>query len=528
MSSYDVVVIGAGHNGLVAAAYLARAGRRVLVLERSDRIGGAAVTQELSPGFHFSTCAEGSGYLAPEVVRDLRLDSHGLEVLPGDPVVLSPQPDGSYLALWRDSARSAAEIERFSRADAARYPAFVELMGRIAGVVGGLARVVPPDLPELGWSDLRSLRPLAGPLRRLSRKRLNDLLRILPMPASDLLDEWFESDELKGAIAASAVRDITWGPKEAGTAYTLLYRWALSGSGLFRSAGVVRGGIGALSRALCDSARSFGAEIRSDAPVRQIAVEAGRAVGVVLAGGERIAAALVASSADPRTTFLELLEPARAPANVVRHVRNIKYRGSAARIHLAVRGLPEFTALKGGDGSALLRGRIQIAPTLTYLQRAYDCVKYGESSPRPYLDLAIPSLLDPGLAPAGHHVVSITAKYAPYRLRDADWEERSEPFTETVLDTLAEYAPKIRDQIVHRHTLVPPDLERIFGLPEGNPHHGEMTLDQFFHMRPIPGYARYRAPLPGLYLCGASAHPGGGVTGLPGRNAALEMLRDRG
>lgn len=527
MSNYDVVIIGAGHNGLVAAGYLARARRRVLVLERSDRIGGAAVTQELSPGFKFSTCAEGSGYLAPEVVRDLKLDSRGLSILPADPLVFSPQPDGSSLSIWRDRARSAAEIERFSKADATRYPAFVELMGRLAAVVGGLMRVVPPDLPEIGWSDLRGLLPLAAPARRMGRKHLNDLLRILPMPVADLLDEWFESDVLKGAIAASAVRDITWGPKEAGTAYTLLYRWALSGTGLFRSAGVVRGGMGALTGALADAARSFGAEIRSGAPVERIRVEGGRATGVELSGGERISARVVASSADLRSTFFQLLDPTQSPANVVRHVRHIKYRGSAARIHLALRGLPEFAALKGGDAAGMLRGRIQIAPTLTYLQRAYDCVKYGESSPRPYLDVAIPSLLDPSLAPDGHHVVSITAKYAPYHLRDADWKERSEPFTEVVLDTLAEYAPKIRDQIVHRHTLTPLDLERIFGLPEGNPHHGEMTLDQFFHMRPIPGYARYRAPLPGLYLCGASAHPGGGVTGIPGRNAALEILKDR-
>ncbi len=524
----SVVVIGAGHNGLVAAALLAKAGRRVVVLEASERIGGAAVTEELFPGFRVSTCAGGAGYLAPELVRELRLVSHGLEILPADPVVFSPQPDGTHLTIWRDTAKTTQEIARLSRADAERYPAFVALMQKLAAVVGGLARALPPDLPDLHLADLRGLLPLAGPTRRLGRKHLNDLLRILPMPVADLLDEWFESDVVKGAIAANGVRDITWGPKEAGTAYTLLYRWALADSGLFRSAGQVRGGMGALADALAAAARSFGAEIRTAAPVQAIRVEAGRARGVTLEGGERIDADVVASSADPRTTFLRLLDPSRTSAAIVRHVRNIKYRGSGARIHLALRGLPEFTAARGDDAATLLRGPIQIAPTLTYIQRAYDGVKYGEFSPRPYLDVAIPTLLDPGLAPEGHHLMSITAKYAPYRLRDADWSERREPFTDAVLDTLAEHAPKIRDHVVHRLTLVPPDLEARFGLPEGNPHHGEMTLDQFLHMRPIPGYARYRAPLAGLYLCGAGAHPGGGVTGLPGRNAAREILKSGG
>jgi phytoene dehydrogenase-like protein len=366
---------------------------------------------------------------------------------------------------------------------------------------------------------------MLGPLRRLGRAHLNDLLRILPMPVADLLDEWFESDVLKGALAANAVRDITWGPKEAGTAYTLLYRWALAGG--LRAAGTVRGGIGKLSEALAAAAGASGAQIRTGAAAERILVEGGRVRGVELAGGERIEATVVASSADPRTTFLGLLDPAESSATLVRHVRNIKYRGSGARIHLALRGLPEFTALRGADAQALLRGPIQIAPTLTYLQRAYDCVKYGEYSPLPYLDVTIPSLLDPGLAPQGQHAMSITAKYAPHALREADWEDRREAFGDVVLDTLAEYAPKIRDLVLARHVLVPPDLEARFGLPEGNPNHGEMTLDQFFHMRPIPGHARYRAPVAGLYLCGAGAHPGGGVTGLPGRNAAREILKVR-
>ena len=530
MADYDVIVIGAGHNGLVTAGYLAKAGRRVLVLERRDQVGGAAVTEEVFPGFRFSTCADGSGYLCEEMRRDLEPD---VEIVAVDPVAFAPQPDGSRLAIWRDPAKTAAEIARFSSADAERHPAFVELVGKIAAVVGGLARVEPPDLPDVGLRDLLRLRPLAGPVRALGRKHVNDLLRVLPMPVADLLDEWFESDVVKGAIAANGVRDLTWGPKEAGTAYALLYNWALSDTGLFRSAGVVKGGIGALSEALAASARAFGAEIRTAAPVEGIATEEGRAVGVKLAGEGTLRAPVIVSNADPRTTFLELLDPYTLGAKLVRHVRNIKYRGSAARVLLALSEVPEFTALtpKGatsecGDVATLLRSPIQIAPTLTYLQRAYDWVKYGEFSTQPYLDVMIPTLLDSSLAPAGRHVMSITAKYAPYQLRDGDWDSRREAFGDVVIDTLAGYAPKIRDAILHRRVLTPPDLEAAYGLPEGNPSHGEMTLDQFFHMRPIPGYARYRTPIGGLYLCSAGCHPGGGVTGIPGPNAARAILSD--
>jgi len=524
---YDAIVIGAGHNGLVTAGYLAKAGRRVLVLERRDRVGGAAVTEEVFPGFHFSTCADGSGYLCHEVRRDLKPD---VEIFAVDPVAFAPQPDGSRLAIWRDPAKTAAEIARFSSADAERYPAFVELMGKIAAVIGGLARVEPPALPNVGLRDLLSLRPLAGPVRALGRKHVNDLLRVLPMPVADLLDEWFESDVVKGAIAANGVRDLTWGPKESGTAYALLYNWALSDDpGCFRSAGVVKGGIGALSDALAASARSFGADIRTGAVVEGIATEQGRVVGVRLAGEGMLRAPVIVSNADPRTTFFELLDPYELSAKVVRHVRNIKYRGSAARVLLALSAVPEFSApaARGsGDESAMLfQSPIQIAPTLQYLQRAYDCVKYGEFSPQPYLDVMIPTLLDPSLAPPGQHVMSITAKYAPHRLRDGDWNTRREAFGDVVVDTRVEYAPKPRDAVLHRRVLAPPDLEAAYGLPEGNPSHGEMTLDQFLHMRPIPGYSRHQTPVAGLYLCGAGAHPGGGVTGIPGRNAARTILK---
>jgi phytoene dehydrogenase-like protein len=525
LDKYDVIIIGAGHNGLVTAGYLAKAGRSVLVLEARNWVGGAAVTEEIFPGFKVSTVADGAGYLSDKVRKDLKLDSH-VETLQSDVVACCPQPDGSLLTIWRDTARTVEEISRFSKADAADYPKFVDLMQSIAGVVGGMMEMTPPDLPEVGMQDLRGAVGLLGPVRKLGRKRISELLRIMPMPAADIINEYFESDVVKGAIGASSVLNITWGPQEAGTAYTMLSSWALSGNGLFRSAGVVKGGMGALTEAIANVARGFGAEIRVGARVANVVVEEGRAKGVKLESGEQLAAPVIVSNADPRTTFHQLVDPRYLDASFVRHVECIKYRGSGVRIHLALRDLPEFTAISGSDAAIQLGGPIQISPSLDYVQRAYDCIKYGEPSEHPYLDMLIPTLSDPSLAPQGQHILSITAKYVPYQLREGDWDVRREAFADLVIDTLAAYAPKIRDLILHRQVLVPTDLEKIYGLPEGNPNHGEMTLDQFFHMRPIPGYARYRGPIDGLYMCGVGTHPGGGVSGIPGHNAAREILKD--
>ncbi len=520
--TFDVIVIGAGHNGLVAAAYLAKAGRRVLMLEKRDAIGGAAVTEEIFPGFKVSSVADGSGYLSARVRRDLKLDDR-VEILRSDAVAWCPQPDGDQLTIWRDTTRTVEEIARFSRADAEAYPGFVELMTRVAEVIAALMEMTPPDLPEVGLRDLRGALGLLGPLRRLNRKRMAEFLRMAPMPSDDLLNEYFESDVVKGAIGASSVLNISWGPREAGTVYTFLAGWAQSDTGLFRSAGVVKGGMGALTGAIAEAASGFGAQIRTSAGVEKVIVREGRATGVRLASGEEISAGVVVSNADPRTTFLELLVPRYLDASFVRHVQAIKYRGSAARIHLALRGLPEFTAIANADAAAL-RGPIQIAPSLDYIQKAFDCTKYGRCSEQPYLDTLIPSLSDPSLTPSGQHLMSITARYAPYELRDGDWNSQKEPFADLVIDTLADYIPGIREAILQRHVLTPTDLESDYGLPEGNPNHGEMTLDQFFHMRPVPGYARYRTPIDGMYLCGVGTHPGGGVTGLPGHNAAREIL----
>jgi phytoene dehydrogenase-like protein len=346
------------------------------------------------------------------------------------------------------------------------------------------------------------------------------------MSTADLLNEFFESDAVKGAIGASSVLGLSYGPMESGTALTLASNWAQSGTGLFRSAGVVKGGIGALTGAMADAARGFGAEIRTGAAVANIAVEDGKVTGVQLEEGEKLTAPVVVSAADVRSTFHNLVKPSSLDASFMNHVDCIKYRGSATRIHLALSGLPEFTSLSESDAAAQLRGPIQIAPSLEYIERAYDCTKYGDYADRPYLDMLIPTLSDPSLAPDGQHILSITAKFGPYQLGEGSWDERKEAFADTAIDTLAKYAPNIKDLIVQRAVISPLDLERTYGLPEGNPNHGEMTLDQFMHMRPIPGYARYRMPIGGLYMCSAGTHPGGGVTGIPGHNAAREILSD--
>jgi phytoene dehydrogenase-like protein len=528
LDTYDAIIIGAGHNGLVTAGYLARAGRKVLVLERRGIVGGAAVSEEIFPGFTVSSVADGSGYLSDTVRRDLKVDSH-VETIASDAVAFCPQPDGSQLTIYRDTAKTVTEIARFSKADAEAYPRFVELMQALAGVVGALGHMTPMDLPELAFGDLRGALRLLGPGRKLGRKRISELLRILPMPAADILNEYFESGAVKGAIGANSSLGVSFGPQESGTAYTMLQSWAFSGNGLFRSSGMVKGGMGALCDGIAAAAHGFGAEIRTSAPVASISVEDGRATGVLLESGERETANTVVSNADPRTTFTRLLDPRTLGAKLLQHVAHIKYRGSGLRVHLALSGLPKFTCLSAGsDGasSVQLGAAIQIAPSLDYIERAYDCSKFGRFSDSPYLDLTIPSILDPSVAPTGQHLMSITAKYGPYELREGSWDTQKEACADVVVDTLAEYAPNLRDIIAQRHVFSMPDLESIYGLPEGNPNHGEMILNQFFHMRPIPGHARYRTPIAGMYLCGAGCHPGGGVTGVPGHNAAREIMKD--
>ncbi len=521
-TSYDAIVIGAGHNGLTAAAYLARAGQKVLVLERRGLVGGSVVTEELWPGFKVDTAAH-RGQLAGEIVRDLALGRHGLVMLPGVASLFSPLPDGESLWLSTDPVATRDSLQRHSPADAARWAAFTARLDQVAGLLREAYALSMPAVPDIPAGDLPALARLAWHWRGLGKADMLEVLRLLPMSARELLDEWFESPALQAALAALGVQGLRQGPLSAGTAFLLAHQWVNHG-GPFKA--TARGGLGQITAALASAARSAGAEIRTGAEVTRLLVEDGRAVGVVLADGAELRAQRLVSALDPRRTFLGLVDPFALDPEFVRAVQNIKLRGAFAKVHLALAGLPQFKAVAGGLGPAPLRGVIHIGPSLMDLERAYDDAKYGRPSQRPWLEVTLPSVADPALAPDGQHVMSIWVQYAPYHLQDGDWDTQREALGDRVVRTLAEYAPGLEGLIVQRQVLTPLDLERTFGLTEGNVYHGEMMLDQILFMRPVPGWAQYRTPLEGLYLCGPGTHPGGGVSGLPGRNAARQLLKD--
>jgi phytoene dehydrogenase-like protein len=525
-SKYDVIVIGGGPNGLVAAAYLGKAGRNVLLLEKREMVGGIAITEEFFPGYKFSSLASGPGQLSQEVVEDLNLTRHGLQIIPADPIVFSPLPDGSHVTIWQDVNRSVQEIAKFSAHDAEVYPRVVEEMIDLSRFVAGLKNITPPDLPDAGLRDMRELLMIANPLTGQGRKNISHVLRVIAMPIADLLNEWFESDIVKGTIAVSAVNGSSWGPQEAGTAYTFLYNWSDSNSGLFRASGQVKGGMGSLTQAIAKAAEGLGVEILTNAEVVEISMHDDVATGIVLANGDQVSAKTIVSAVDMHTTFLKLVDPYHLDQMFVKHVQNIKYRGTLARVHFALDQLPAF---KGVNGSAqqLLSGHVQIAPSMKYIQDAFDPTKYGRHPERPYLDIQIPTLTDPSLAPEGKQIMSVSAKYMPYHLRNGNWDELRDELGQLVIQIIDEYAPGFVQTVHQSRILTPADIESIYGLLEGNLVHGEMTLDQFLWMRPVPGYGQYRGPLAGLYLCSSATHPGGGVTGINGKNAAREVLKDR-
>ncbi len=522
--AYDAIVIGAGHNGLVAAAYLARAGLRVLVLERRELVGGAVVSEEVFPGFTFDTAAHHIGWLHPAVVRDLRLERRGLELMPCDPTVFAPTLDGGQLLLWRQPKDSVEAIRQHSKADADRWPAFTALVTEGAAFLESLYRQPPPDVLSRKTSDLWKLLRVRRRLRRLGRREMMEVLRLLPMTVRELLDEWFETDLLKGVLGAAGITGIFQGPMAAGTTYLFLHHHVGIRDGALRGAARVRGGVGNLTKALEAAARAHGAEIKTNTRVERVVIKDGRATGVALVSGEEIAATRVVSGADPRRTFLDLVDPVHLDPSFLRAVRNIKYRGGVARVNLALGELPNFSSAPGEE--SVLRGLISISPSIAYLERAYDDAKHGDLSHEPYLEALIPSLADPGLAPPGKHIMSVLVQYAPYHLRDGVWDEaKRETLGDRVVETLTRYAPNIESAILHRQVLTPLDLEATLGLTEGNIYHGEMTLDQILFLRPVPGWSRYRTPISGLYLCGAGAHPGGGVTGAPGYHASRQVLK---
>jgi len=529
VTKYDSVIIGGGHNGLVAAAYLARSGRKVLVLERRELLGGCAVTEEIWPGYRVSTAAYLTSLLQERIVQELELARYGYQVDAKDPAFFSAFPDGRHFFMWQDRAKTLAEIAKFSRHDADVYPAYEEQLERLSQVVEGLLLTTPPAFP-LRASDLVDYLRLAGKMRKLGPRDLVALVKIFTQSAAEFLDEWFQSEEVKVTLATDGVIGANGGPRSPGTAYILLHH-CMGGVGGHRGLwGFVRGGMGAVPEAIAASARAKGVEIRVNAPVAKVLVRDGRARGVVLESGEEIAAATVASNLDPKLTFLRLLDPKDLDAEFVRAIRNFRIEGTSCKINLALNGLPEFTAYPGGAPSGPgphHKATMHICPSIDYVERAWDDAKYGRASQRPLLELTIPTMYDASLAPPGKHIMGIFLQYAPYTLREGTWDELREPFGDRVISLIEEYAPNIRQIVEHRQVLSPLDLERRFGITGGNIFHGEMSLDQMFAMRPVAGWARYRTPVAGLYLCGSGAHPGGGVMGAPGFNCAREMLKRR-
>ncbi len=519
---YDVIVIGAGHNGLVTAAYLARSGLHVLVLEQRDAIGGAAATEAIHPGFRVDTVAHRLGWNDSIIVRDLNLKRHGLEILRTEPFRLSLLSAGDSLTLWSDRSKTVDSIRALSDQDAESWPAFCEQIRTLTELLRSLYTATPIPVPHVGAGDLGFLLKLGRKLRRLGGQQMSEVLRVPPMSVAEFLDEWFESEALKGIIGSLGISGIFQGPYAAGTTLVLLHQFVTGNR--FPSSYTARGGIGAFASSLAAAATSHGATIQTSAPVANITVKDDSTAGVTLQDGTECAATRVVSNADPHRTFLEMLDPTDLDPEFVWHVRNIKFRGARAKMHFALDGVPNFS--RNGDRQTLT-GVLSISPSLEYLERAYDDAKYGGISAHPYLEVVIPSLVDSSLAPAGKHVMSVAMQYAPYRLATATWNEASKNrLADLIIQTLSQYAPDLSSLVIHHHLLTPVDLERQYGLPEGNGSHGELTLDQLFFMRPVPGWAQYRTPIRNLYLCGAGTHPGGGVTGLPGYNAAREILKD--
>ncbi len=520
---YDVVIIGGGHNGLVSAAYLARAGRKVLVLERRHVLGGAAVTEEVFPGFKFSVCSYVVSLLRPEIIRELELPKHGLEILPLDGT-FTPMPNGDHLWRMSDHARTRREIYRHSPVDAEAYDEYAKAMVEMARFVKPILAMVPPDPLAFDVSGFNRLYGLARRFQNLPRADQHNLVQLMTMSAADMLDQWFETDVLKATMSASGIIGTFQGVRSPGTAYVLLHHYMGEIDGAFRSWGFSRGGTGAISMAIAGAAAEAGVEIRTRAAIARIKSKEDRATGVVLESGDEIDADVVISSVDPHLTFLKLMEPGQLDGAFVDEVKRYKLRGSSGKVNLALGELPDFTSLPGPG--AHLRGAISISPSVEYMERAYDDAKYGDFSKRPYVDIVIPSLTDPSVAPPGKHVLSCFVQYAPYHLREGTWDEKREAFGDAVVDTLAQYAPNLKSAILHRQVLTPLDLEREWGLTEGNIFQGELSLEQLFFLRPVPGWARYRTPLRNLYMCGSATHPGGGIMGASGRLAAFEILKD--
>jgi phytoene dehydrogenase-like protein len=525
MIKYDIIIIGAGHNGLVAAYYLARAGLTTLVLERREIIGGGAVTEEFHPGFRCSTLSGSPGPLLPQIIKDFQLERRGVEFTTPGVRVWAPNTNDNSICIYEDTKRTADELTRTSSTDAERYPEFVSTFARIGGALAPVLTMTPPDIEDLSASEVWQLGKLGWAIRGLGKKDEYRLLRYGPMAVADLAAEWFETESLRALVAARGISGAFAGPWSAGTSAAVLLQ-AANGGNPFAPSTSVQGGMGTLTNALAQAATEAGAEIRTGAEVVKVQVNDGKAVGVVLSNGEEVPAWTTASAHDPGITLLELIDPGELEPSYRNHMQNYRAHGTVAKVQLALSALPEFDGLTASCAKERLSGRIHIGPEIDYLERAFDAAKYGEISPQPYLDIRVPSLNDPTLAPNGAHVMSIHMQFAPYLLKDGDWNSRREELGDIVVNTLSDYAPKVRDLIVGRQVITPLDLEQTYGLRRGHIHHGEQSLDQFFAFRPLIGWAQYRTPIKSLYLCSAGTHPGGGITGGPGANAAREIIGD--
>jgi len=522
-ASYDAIIIGAGHNGLIAGAYLARAGKRVLVLERRDIVGGAAVTEEIFPGYRFTEFSYVVSLLRPEIIRDLELPKHGLKILPL-PSTVTPLDNGDYLAAWDDHDLTRRELYRHSPRDAEAADEYSRVMARAAKAIKPVLGLVPPDPSSLSWRDVRGLLKLAKYGASLSEKEIYRIAKLVTQSSADLLDEWFEFDPLKGTKSASGIIGTFLGPRSPGTAYVLLHHYMGEIDGAFRAWGFAKNGTGGVTAAIASSARALGVEIRTGAAVANVIVKGGRACGVALENGDEFAAPVVMSAADPKRTFLQFVGRQHLPDELVSAVQSFRVRGSSGKVNIALSELPQFTCLPG-EGP-LHRGAVSISPSIDYIERAYDEAKYGQFSKQPYIDMVIPSMIDRDMAPPGHHVMSCFVQYAPYDI-EGGWDDaKREAFGEAVISTIERYAPNIRRAIVGKQVITPKDIERIAGITGGNIFHGELLLHQLFFLRPAPQWADFRTPLPGYYFGASGAHPGGGVMGAAGKLAAHEILKD--
>lgn len=523
-ANYDAIIIGAGHNGLVTACYLARAGKKVLVLERRYVVGGACVTEETFPGYKVSTAAYVNSLFRKDIIQELRLHDHGFAVLERNPSSFTPFPDGRYLLIGPDRQMTTREISKFSHKDAENYPKYEAMLERVADVIEPTLEMRPPNLLRPGLGDLWRLFQLGRSFQKLGPSGMSEALEILTGPASTVLDRWFESEQLKATLATDAVIGAMAAPSMPGTAYVLFHHVMGETNGKRGVWAYVKGGMGGLTQALASAARSMGAVIRTDAEVRQINVKGGMAVGVTLTNGDEYTAPIVASNADANVTFNKLMDNRLLPPAFAESVNRITYDSASLKINVAVSELPDFKAAPGTQPGPHHRGTIHICPDTDYLERAYDDAKYGRPSEQPILECTIPSVVDPSVAPAGQHLISMFIQYAPYKLRESTWDAERDKFADRCFDVLQEYAPNFKQSVIARQVLTPLDLERTFNLTGGNIFQGAMTLNQLFFLRPVVGFASYKTPIRGLYLCGAAAHPGGGVIGAAGKNAALAIL----